>query len=210
MKTEIIFYALLTSLLAGCVVEHTSDFTPIENGNGFGYVTQVRGFTDRSLSAGLLYRDSNGKKVVVWPHLELIGINNPAITNSVALLVGGKADLYDDGVERLRQRLIAFEAPDGPPLDITDQVLKKYCAESGIAFTNVTKDSFTSLVKINDGLQIYFGIITIGESRPGWISNHDASTTISWRDIEAIMQDVKKSGKLKKEKSSGTEYLQKD
>ncbi len=209
MKTRIILCGFIASLFAGCAVEHTSDFTPIENGSGFGYVTHVRGFTDRSLSTGLLYQDSSGKRTMVWPHLELINGDNPAITNNIAVLVGGNAELYDDGRERLRDRLIAFEAPTGPPLDITDQVLQKYCADSGVNFTNVIKDSFVALTKTNGALQILFGIIKIGERGPGSINDHDASLTISWHDVEAIMQDVKKNGKAQKEKWSGFEYLQK-
>jgi len=210
MKITIISGALAVSLLSGCAIEHTSDFTPIEKGNGFGYVTHVRGFTDRSLSAGLLYQDSSGKRVEVWPHLELIESDNPVITNNFALLVGGKAELYKDGNERLRERLIAFEAPSGPPLDITDQVLQKYCEESGVDFTNVTKDSFVCLIKTNGVLQIGFGILKRNERGPGDITAHDATMTISWHGIEVIMADVKQNGKLKKEKWSGTEYLQKD
>jgi hypothetical protein len=210
MNTRTFLCLFATSLIVGCVGEKTSKFTPIENGSGFGYVTHVSGFTDRSLSADLWYQDSNGKRTVVWPHLELIKGYNPVINNNVALLVGGKAELYKDGNERLRERLIAFEAPAGPPLDITDQVLKKYCAESGVDFTNVTKDSFVSLTKTNETLQILFGIVKIGERGPGDVTAHDATMTISWRDIEAIMANVKKTGRLKKEKWSGTEYLQKD
>ena len=95
-------------------------------------------------------------------------------------------------------------------MDITEQVLQKYCAGSGVEFTNITKDSFVSLTKTNGRLQILFGIIKVGERGPGTINAHDATMTISWQDIEAIMQDVKKTGKSKKEKWSGTEYLQKD
>ena len=95
-------------------------------------------------------------------------------------------------------------------MDITDQVLQKYCAETGVAFTNVIKDSFVCLTKTNGLLQIGFGILKRNERGPGDITAHDATMTISWHDIEAIMADVKKNGKLKKEKWSGTEYLQKD
>jgi hypothetical protein len=208
-QTLFLLVLIAATVLAGCKIDHTNNFTPIENGNGYGYVTHVRGFTDRSLSAGLLYQDANGKRTRVWPYLELID-NNPVITNNLAVLVGGKAEIYDDGVERWRQRLIAFEAPLGLPLDITDQVLQEYCAESGVSFTNVTKDSFVSLTKTNGALQILFGIVRIGERGPGDITAHDATMTISWHDIEAIMQDIKQNGKLKKEKWSGTEYLQKE
>jgi hypothetical protein len=147
---------------------------------------------------------------MVWPHLELIDGDNPAITNNVAVLVGGKAELYEDGVERLEQRIIAFEAPVGPPLDITEQVLKKYCVETGVAITNITKDPFGALRKKDGVVEMDFAILRRNERGPGDITIHGTTLTISWHDIEAIMADVKKNGKLKKEKWSGTEYLQKE
>jgi hypothetical protein len=129
------------------------------------------------------------------------------ITNNVAVLVGGKAEIYEDGRERLRDRLIAFEAPAGPPLDITDQVLQKYCAESDVEFTNVVKDSFHSLMKTNGNLGVIFLVLTKSSGNTGV---HGVTNIVSWHDIKAIMADVKKNGKSKKEKWSGTEYLQKD
>lgn len=207
MKIAAIYCALATSLV-GCAGEKTSDFKPIEN--GFGYISHVRGFTDRSLSAGLWYRDSDGKQTVVWPHLKLINSDNPIIKNKIAILVGDKAELYSDGVERLMQKLIAFEAPSGPPMDITGQIFHKYCAESSVNITNILNDSFVSLVKTSDGLHIFFGVLSRNVRGPGDYMAEDASVTISWHDIEAIMADVKKTGKVKKEKWSGMEYLQKD
>jgi hypothetical protein len=159
--------------------------------------------------AGLQYRDSTGKMKVVWPFLTMA---SPAvqITNNVAVLVGGMAELYEDGVERLRERIIAFEAPAGPPLDITDQVLQRYCAESGVDFTNIIKDSFTAVNKSDGFLKIDFGIVRRGERGPGTVNAHDASVRLSWKDIESIIQDVKKNGKAKHEKRSGFEYWRKD
>lgn len=118
MKTKTILYLLATALFAGCASETTSDFNPVE-GN-FGYVTHVRGFTDRSMSAGFCYRDASGNTTVVWPHLEMVWGNNLVVSNDTALLVGGIATLYKDGNERLTARLIAFKGPAGPPMDITD------------------------------------------------------------------------------------------
>jgi hypothetical protein len=204
MKTRIILSAIAILLIAGCDKSKADKFLLIEN--GFGYGGHSQGFPDRKTWAGLQYQDPTGKRTDVWGYLSMA---SPVvqITNNLAVLVGG---VYDDGMKRFNDRLIAFEAPAGPPMDITDQLLKKYCAESGVAFTNIIKDSFVSLTKTNGSLQILFGIIKIGERGPGWISDHDATMTISWHDIEAIMADVKKTGKLKKEKWSGTEYLQKD
>ena len=208
MKTRIILSGLVAVLFVGCATDGPDKFMLIEN--GFGYGSHVRKFAADSVSwSGLQYQNTNGTRTDVWPYLSLA---SPAvqITNNLTVLVGGKAELYDDGKERLRDRLIAFEAPIGPPLDITDQVLQKYCAKSGVDFTNVVKDSFAWIKKSNNELQIAFIILNREERGPGTITSHGTTMTISWHDIEVIMQDVKKAGKLKKEKWSGTEYLQKD
>ncbi|HXF10261.1 MAG TPA: hypothetical protein VN625_05710 [Desulfuromonadaceae bacterium] len=203
----------LCVFVAGCSAGPSNgrleNFKPIEGGFGYGQHSEKTYPMHSALRVDLQYRDQSGKTMVVWPYLELIQ-GNPAITNNVALLVGGKAELYDDGVERLRERLIGFDGPSGPPLDITDPVLQKYCAENGVIFTNVIKDSFASIIRTNNDVQILFNIIKIGERGPDTINAHDATMTISWHDIEAIMDDVKKNGKLKKEKWSGIEYLQKE
>ncbi len=207
MKLRIVLSAFAMLAIAGCGRSHTDDFTPI--GNGFGYVTHVSGFTDRSLSEGLCYQDSTGKRTRIWPYLQMVWGDNIQVTNNIAVLVGGVSHVYaEDGVERLSDRLIAFEAPAGPPMDITDQVLQKYCADSGVKRADVIQDSLVSLTKTNSALRIDFGILKLDEVLNS--TAHDATIIISWRDIEAIIQDVKKSGKSKKEKRSGTEYLQKE
>jgi hypothetical protein len=209
MNFKINFCLFAACLLAGCASEWTSKFTPIQD--GFGYVTHVKGIVDQSLSTALCYRDNNGKIAVVWPSLDIINGDNPVIKNDTAILVGGKAELYYDGVERLTQRLIVFKGPSGPPMDVTDQILEKYYAGTGLGLTNFMKDGFASLTKTNNLIQIEF-VSTKG--MPGgkdfYSTSFGCHLIISWHDIEAIMADVKKNGKLKKEKWSGTEYLQKD
>jgi len=204
MKTKTILYLLAITLLAGCGVGKSDKSLPIEN--GFYYGGHSEGFPDRTSWAGLQYQDPTGKRTDVWGYLTLA---NPCvqITNNLAVMVGG---VYDDGMKRFSARLIAFEAPTGPPMDITEQLLQKYCAESGVKRTNVIQDSFVSLTKTNDALRIDFVILRRGLKSPDSIDDGDGIEIIPWHDIEAIMQDVKKTGKLKKEKWSGVEYLQKD
>ncbi len=210
MKTIAIFCVLASSLI-GCAGEKiNTNFKSIEGRFGYGQHSKKIYPMHNAVWTDLQYLDISGKRTVVWPHLLIIWGNNIAITNDIAVLVGGKSELYDDGIERLRERLMAFEGPAGPPLDITDQVLQKYSLESGVKLTNIIKDSFVSLVKTNSGIQILFGVIKVGERGPGTINAHDAAMIISWHDIEAIMADVKKTGKMKKEKRSGVEYLKKD
>jgi hypothetical protein len=148
---------VLAANLVGCAAEKTNNnFKPIEGGFGYGQHSEKTYPMHSAVWTDLRYEDSSGNSVVVWPHLLIIWGNNIVISNKIAVLVGGKAELYKDGIERLRERLMAFEGPTGPLLDITDQVLQKYCAKSGVAFTNVIKDSFASLTKTNDAVQIDF------------------------------------------------------
>jgi len=143
--------------------------------------------------------------------LSIINGDNPVIANNTAFFVGGIASLYKDGNERLSNRLIAFKGPSGPPMDITDQVLQKYYAGTGFGLTNFMWDSFVSLTKTNNSIRIEFSST---KGMPGgkdfYSTAFDCHQIISWNEIDAIMQDVKQNGKLKKEKWSGTEYLQKD
>ena len=208
MKAQIIIYGIAVCLFKGCASETTSKFIPVEG--KFGYVTHVSGFTDQSLSASFCYRNTNGTTTVVWPHLKILWGNDMVITNDVALLVGGKSALYLDGHERLTKRLILFKGPSGPPMDITDQILQKYYVGSGYNLTNFMWDSFASLVKTNDSVKIDFVSDKIRAGTKDIWDPFDSSLIISWHDIESIMADVKKNGKLKKEKQSGFEYLQKE
>ena len=133
------------------------------------------------------------------------------VNNDTAVLIGGKAAVYPDGSESLTARLIAFKGPTGPAMDITDQVLMKYYAGTGMGLTNFMWDTLGSLTKTNNSIQIPFGS---SKGMPGskdfWPTAFECHLTISWNEIDAVMQDVKQNGKLKKEKWSGTEYLQKD
>jgi hypothetical protein len=207
MKTRLIFCGFIASLFVGCTSETKSDFNPVE-GN-YGYMTHVSGFTDRSLTLSFCYRDTNGNTIAVWPSLKIVPGNNLVVSNDTALFVGGKAAIYPDGNERLTERLIAFKGPTGSPMDITDQVFQKYYEDKGLSLTNFL--GFNSLDKTNGEIQILFGST---KGRPGskeFLTTAFGSTlTISWNEIGLIMNDVKKNGKLKREKWSGFEYLQKD
>jgi hypothetical protein len=153
----------------------------------------------------------DGSATVVWPSLQIVQGNNMVVNNDEVVLIGGKAAMYNDGIERLTARWIAFKGSDGPPMDITDQILMKYYTGNGMGLTNFMWDSIGSLVKTNDAIQVEFGS---SKGMPGdknfYSSAFSCYLIISWHDIEAIMADVKKNGKLKKEKWSGFEYLQTD
>lgn len=208
MKAYIIVCWLAASLLTGCASEKTGDFRPIEG--RFGYVTHISGVVDRSLSSSLCYLGTNGNAIVVWPSLLIISGNNIVITNDTAVLVGGKAVMYKDGIERLTARLMGFKGPGGPPIDITDQVLMKYYIGKGMSLTNFMWDSFVSLTKTNDSIKILFGSRELRTGSKDVWDLVGSTAIISWHDVEAIMQDIKRNGKFKKDKLSGVEFMQKE
>lgn len=212
MKVKSRFLGFSLSLIVvGCAGHQSSHFTPIEG--GFGYITHRDRVIDASLSAALCYQDATGNTTVVWPHLSLINGDNPIITNNVAFLVGGKTLEYTDGDEhltRLTQRLFVFEAPSGPPMDITDQVLKRYYAGTGFGLTNFMWDSFSSLRKTNDSIRIAFVSTKLLPGSAHHWQPFDSWATISLSDIKAIMKDVRANGTLQKEKSSGIQYLEEE
>jgi hypothetical protein len=138
--------------------------------------------------------------------LKIITGRNVIVSNDTALLVGGKATLFPDGKERLTARLIAYKGPSGPPMDITDQVLEKYYAGTGMGLTNFLWDSFHSLSTTNEHVQIIFCSF-----RRNWLQDgFDCTLSTSWRGLDEIIEEVGKTGKMKREKWSGFEYLQKE
>ena len=207
--TRIVKLSAGLSLIAACSRAggpQQGTFTPLTN--GFGYVATVHGFTDRSLTAGLWYKDPAGKLIRVWPYLDLLdgSSENPVTEGNIALLVGGKSELYDDGVERLTKRLIAFEAPGGPPLDVTDQIFARWCATNGLTLTNILKDGIAALNSTNDGARIEF--VTI-KKFPDKTDVNGRVAVVSWAELKSIIADLKSNGKTNVEASSGIQYLQK-
>jgi hypothetical protein len=205
MKLRSSLFGSVILLSLACSPAEQDTFTPIEN--GFGYARHVKGFTDRSLSTDLRYKKSSGEIIIVWPHLAILWGNNVVVKSNTAVLVGGMAEVYPDGAERFSQRLIAFEAPAGPALDITDQVLREWCSTSGIEATNIIKDPFASITKTNDSLAIDLVYLERGN---GTTKGHGTNALVSWGSVAAIIKDVRQTGKLRKEKASGVEYRQKN
>ena len=116
MKTmkNITICCLLSICLIGCGQSKADKFLLIEN--GFGYGGHSEGFPDKKTWAGLQYQNPNGQRTTVWAYLSMA---SPVIqiTNNLAVFVGG---VYDDGMKRFSDRLIAFETPAGPPMDVTE------------------------------------------------------------------------------------------
>ena len=188
--------------------KEADSFQPLANGFGFGQFSKETSPMHRAIWADFEYRDTNGVKTVVWPYIDEVA--SIQISNNFAVLLGDKAKTYKDGKERLAPRVIAFEAPSGPPADVTDSILQKWSLENGVPFSDVTQDGFASLTITNGSLKLEFIVWKRGLRGPDTIDVVGGTAIIAWSEIEAIIQDVKKTGKLKKEKWSGVEYLQKN
>jgi len=208
IKAKAISCVIIVCLITGCEREETGGFTPMENGFGFAQHSKKTSPMHRAIWADFEYRDTNGIATVVWPYIH--SVESIQISSNTVVLLGRKAKPFGDGIERLTTRLVAFEAPTGPPMDITDQVLENWCGKNGVQVTNIIQDSFVGLIKTNNVLRFDFGIIKRGLRGPDTIDAADGTAMISWSEVAEIIQDVKKTGKLKKEKWSGVEYLQKD
>jgi hypothetical protein len=181
-------------------------FTPLTN--GFGYVTHVSNGAERSLTQGLWYQNAAGKKTWVWPYLQMVWGQNLQISSNVVLLIGGVSEPIARGGDLLRDHLIAFRAPSGPPMDITDDIFRIFCTNTGVSFTNIQRDNgFVGLIETNDSVQIDISFWRKHEGAPTWSDSTNAIFTISWGDIDRVLEDVKKNGKMRKEKRSGIEYL---
>lgn len=200
----------VTHVMAGQPKKAEDGATPLENGFEIASYSAPNYPGHHATGSNLFYKDPVGKRTRIWPYLLIIWGNNTVIRSNMIVAVAGKADTYGDGQERLTKRLIGFEAPAGPPMDITDQVLQKFCLENGVQRTNIIKDSFVSITKTNDAIAIDFVVLKYDTRGSGTSEAGDGRAVVSWDDIKAIMQDVRNNGKTKKEKWSGFEYLQEE
>jgi hypothetical protein len=177
---------------------------------GGGYEEVVHTWTSISepeaTQISLQYRKPSSGRIIIWP-----SVQGYVLKDDLAVFLGEKATEKLDTQNRraTEGRLFAVKSPE-LPLDITAQVLQQYCTETGLASTNFVKDSFGSLKETKNALEIPFGILSRGERGPGTIDIHDTTMTISWHDIEAIMQDVKTTGTIHKDRVWGTSYIKKE
>jgi hypothetical protein len=208
MNLRVLICSLAILPSVGCNGKRADTFTPLTN--GFGYVTHVNGGAENSLTQGLWYQDSTGKRTWVWPFLQMVWGENAQFSSNIALVVGGVLEKHVDGEDYMDAHLIVFQAPNGPPMDITDEIYKTYCKETGIPFTNIIRNSFVGLTRTNDSVRVGFSALKKHDGPPRWSDSIDATVTISWLDIGSILADVKKNGTTRKEKRSGIEYLKAD
>jgi hypothetical protein len=176
----------------------------ISVGGGFIVQGHSYGSSEKGAWTGLRYQNQ-GKEKVVWPYLGPAWGAAFQLNQNTAVLIGGIAAPYADGRERLTERLLAFEAPNGPTVDITDQVFIPWCNRNGFSITNVVRDGFHSVVNTNGLLQIIFLVTENNLARTRVMGTN---LFIAWSEIGNIIADAKSKGHMVKEKWSGVEYLE--
>jgi hypothetical protein len=152
----------------------------------------------------LQYRNSEGRRVMIWP--ETLGC---IVTNDAALFIGYKA--YDqppsDEPQATRPRLFIVRVPN-LPLDISEEILWRQAKQSGGDLAKLLKEpSVLKKVNIHDVgetnniLELRFEIEDVG---PNGVIHLD------WYQISDIMREVKEKGVLRKDRVWGTKYIEKE
>jgi hypothetical protein len=195
--TRVLTILLLLCIAAGCSRE---DYRPLKN--GYGYVVHRKGIIHERVWADLR-RLEDDKPILLWPHL-----GDPAkvqIHNETVLFIGGMGVSSTEG-QVLVDTLIGFSRSSGGPADLTDAFFRKWCAETGVPFANISEDALVSLSSTNDSVKLTFLIMK--GSPP--IDVVGTNAFLNWWDIETMIRDAVKTGTRHKEKWSGVEYWQKN
>ena len=167
--------------------------------NGYEEVT----YTQNSISEpsahqiSLQYRNTEGKRVMIWPSLD--GVNE-VIKGDLAVFVAKKAFEPPLSGEPLAtdSRLFAVKASE-LPLDITDEVLWRWSKQSGENFVKIVKIAIVYPKEKDNGIEFHFvrGI-------------SDLNIFMSWNQISDIMREVIEKGVVRKDRVWGTSYIEKE
>jgi hypothetical protein len=167
-------------------------------GQGYEQVTYVRNnFPEPdSHKITLQFRNAEGRLVMVWPSL----MSAEVIKDGVAVFVAHRTVTLtkQDGKWPQGSRLIAVKAPE-IPLDITEEVLRRWAQESGADVAKVLTDPGPIGPKEKDGnIEIDFEF----SDRP--------ATTISLNSnqLSSIMREVKDKGVLHKDPQWNLNYIE--
>jgi len=138
---------------------------------------------------------------LVWP---CIGTHGYPIlyTNDIALLLADKPD--EQG--RMGGGALIVVQGTGPAMDISEDVLKIAAEQAHVDFTKALKVSFPlRLNDVGDKMKVYYL-----SDRLEYTNMPDLEAQITWEQVFAIMQDVKRTGKTNKVVNTDVLYLQKD
>jgi len=144
------------------------------------------------------YRTPNGRKVTIWPSVS----SGPIIKNNVAIFVGNVAWEPRKFGERwiMGTKLFAVKSPE-PLLDITDEVLWRWCKDSGKDFEKISAKAMIVYIEETNNIEMcYFGILP----------HTDANIGLDWNQISDIMREVNEKGVAHKDLRWGTSYVEKE
>ena len=184
------------ALTQGCEPK-SSSFSPTQN--GFGVVAQWVGI-DSGPAAQFYYKGTNESPVLVWP---MIGTHQYPIlyTNDIAFLLADKPNEQGIG----GGALIVVQGV-GPAMDISQDVLKIVAEQAHVDFKKALRVCRPlRLIKTGEKLKVvYLANPLVEPNIP------DLEEQITWEQVFAIMEDVKKTGKTNKVVNTDMLYLQKD
>ena len=174
------------------------EFSPLQN--GFGVVVQQMG-VDSGPGAKLYYKGTNETPTLVWPCIGTAG--DPILyTNDIAFLVATKPD--EQG--HMGGSAFILVQASSPAMDISENVLKIAAEQAHVDFRKALRACRPlDLIKTNEKLKVVYVANPLVEP-----DVPDLNELITWGQIFAIMEDVKKTGKIKKVVNSDVLYLQKN
>ncbi len=181
--------ALLGTGLAGCQT-HT---TVIPLRNGYEEVSHPNhALIDEPAPprVSLQYRGTNDTVTPVWP--SLYGVND-VIKGNLVIFVAEKAYVEPDRVTH--PRLFAVKSPE-LPMDITDEVLRRWAKASGKSFNHAV-ERFNLVVpeEKDDRLALNLEFSTVDK----WMAGRDewpeqSTLLLDWSQVDEILHAVKTNG----------------
>jgi len=202
IKKFISSFFLLPIILSSCSPSESSPpkstFSPLQN--GFGVVVQAIGI-DSGPGAKLYYKGTNVIITLVWPYIGTHGY--PILyTNNIALLLADKPDSHG----YLGNGALIVIQGTGPAMDISDEVLKIAAEQNHVDFDRALKVCEPlRLNQVTNALKVLFYSKKYMDS-----TIPDLEAQITWEQVFAIMEDVKKTGETNKVVNTDVRYLQKD
>ena len=142
----------------------------------------------------LEYHPPTGPAMVVWPSVSRAWEKTIQISNHTAVLVGYSPETRSNSPPG---RLIGFEAPAGPPTDISEQVLRKWCGQQGVEPASIVEVSFGSIARANDVLLIEFRARKKTAEAPRSRGAITATVVVPWKELAALIEEVQKGVKPK-------------
>ena len=192
---------MLCALLAGCA--SSTQVAPLRNGYEEAGHPKGSMSSPTDIRVSFQYRAPDGKVTLIWPSLYGVG---EVIHGDMAIFVGDKAYVSSEaGVPKeIKPRLFAVRSP-ALPLDITDEVLRRWSKASGKDFAQaMQRFSLATPAEKNGQLELQLDFLTEEQNWPD-----RSAVQLGWDQVSDIMREVKAKGAVHKDLRWGTPYIEK-